>query len=177
MTFKTSLDMNTFYHALYIQNDIYSKKIVIWIRVILIMIPLALTIEKSFVNPQVDWFIRAFICALVVGVHAVISKKSREKMLRQTAQNIYNSNGGDLNMEYRIADDAFYATGPDGEEHEFSYRAIEHLAESNDAFVIIMSRDFMHAIRKSDLSLDERQALAVKFYAKSALKWKAYKNI
>ena len=98
-------------------------------------------------------------------------------MLRETALNIYTSNGGDLEMTYRIADDAFYSTGPDGEEHEFSYRAIEHLAESNDAFVIIMSRDFMHAIRKSDLSIEERQALAVKFYAQSAIKWKPYKTI
>ncbi|MBR6736399.1 MAG: YcxB family protein [Oscillospiraceae bacterium] len=177
MTFKTSLDAHTFYHALYIQNDIYSKKIMLWIRITLIMIPLAITLPMSFVDPQTDWFIRAFLCATVVGVHGVISKKSREKMLADTAQNIYNSNGGDLNMEYRIADDAFYATGPDGKENEFSYRAIEHLAESNDAFVIIMSRDFMHAIRKSDLSLDERQALAVKFYAKSGLKWRPYKNI
>lgn len=176
MNFKTSLDTKTFYHALYIQNDIYSKKIMMWVRVTLFMIPLAITIPMSFVNEQVDWFIRAFICATVVGVHAVVTKKSREKMLMQTAQNIYSSNGGPLEMEYRLEDHAFFAIGPDGE-NEFSYRAIQYLAETNDVFVIIMSKDFMHAIRKSDLSVEDRQALAVKFYAKSGLKWRPYKNL
>ena len=59
MTFKTSLDANTFYHSLYIQNDIYSKKIMMWLKITLFMIPLAITIPMSFVDPKTDWFIRA----------------------------------------------------------------------------------------------------------------------
>lgn len=177
MNFKTTLDAETFYQSLYIQNDIFSKRLMFSIRATLIMAVLALTIKVDFVGGQTDWFIRALICAVAVAVHAIVSKKSRAKMLRQTAENIYNSNGGALEMNYRIEDDAFYGTGPDGEEHENSYRAIKYLAETDETFVIVMSKEFMHAIRKADLTAEECRQLSVKFYTKSGIEWKAYKNI
>ena len=175
MTVQTTLDENTYYHALWIQNELYSRKMVLWLRIILILIVLALTLPRTFVDEKTDWFIRAFLCALVVGVHAVVSKHARRKMLRGAANNIREARGGeDLRMEYTFGEDSFTAVGPEGTD-EVGYSHIAALAEDTDVFVIVLSKMYLHASRKSDLSGEDRRALASLLFEKTGKAWKPVK--
>lgn len=174
MTVHTVLDENEFYHALWIQNELYSRKMLIWLRAILILIVIASSMSLHLVDDRRGWFVCALVCCVVVGVHAIVSKQMRVKMLRGTAQNIREAHGGPLAMEYRFEEDKCVAVSPT-ETTEFEYSKVAALAEDTEVFVIVLSKMYLHAIRKSDLSGEARHSLAVMLGEKTGKPWRAVK--
>jgi len=173
MTVFTSLDQPAFFHALWVQNELYSKRMVMLLRIFLVLIVLAITFSINWVNQTVGWGLRAAICLVVLGVHAVVSKRARRKMLGDTAASMIESNGGELHMEYRFGEDSFTAVGPNGEE-EIPYSRIAALCETEGVFLLVIGRSLVHAVRKADLSGDDRRAFASLLMEKTGEPWRAY---
>ena len=174
MTVYTTLDQPAFFHALWAQNELYSKRMLLWIRLILGMIVFAVTIPIHLLGGTADWVIRACLCALVLALHAVFSERARRKMLGRTAADIVEANGGDLRMEYRFGEESFFAIGPNGEE-EIPYSRIAALCETDGVFLLVLGRFFVHAIRKADLAAERRRELASLLMDRTGQPWRAYK--
>ena len=170
ITVWTSLDHTTLFHALWVQNEMYNRKSMLRLMIVLAAVELLVTLPMHWISPAADWGIRLAICAGVLLLYSIAVRPMRIKTLSDAAERLRQAGGGKPRLEYRFGEKEFSASGLD-EKSQTPYSEITALRETDRALLLMIDRTLLHAIRKEDLSERERTALTALLSEKTGLDW------
>jgi len=152
VTVTTDLDARAYFCALWVQNEIYNKKLLIPVRIAIVAVLLLISFALLPFREARAWVIRAVVCAVVLVAHSFYAKRTRKRVFSRAAEQTIARGGGPVRLEYRFGDEGFSMKKSGEPAQETAYRDVTGLCETGDVLLLLIGRQTIHALHKSDVA-------------------------